>query len=1071
MSYVEFPKLRPHPFRDTPVEIAAHAEDGAAAPPFAELCVTSNFSFLTGASHPEELVRTAAELGYRAVALTDLHSLAGVVRSHLVARQLGLPFVVGARLRPADLAGFCLTVYPTDRASYGRLCRLLTVGKRRAPKGECHLRLDDVAAHAEGLLAVALPEPAPREEDEPALRRLREIFDADRLSLGVRMGYEGDDAGGLERGLALSRRTRTPLAATNDVLYHAPQRRPLQDVLTCIRHGCTIAQAGFRLRANAERHLKPPAVLAQLYRAAPDALARTVQIAGRAAGFSLDQLRYSYPDEVVPSGTTAMQHLTDLTWRGAAERYPAGVPARVRALLEHELRIIDALSYASYFLTVHDLVAFARSRGILCQGRGAAANSAVCYCLAVTSVDPDRIDTLFERFVSKERNEPPDIDIDFEHERREEVIQYIYAKYGRERAALTAEVITYRRRSAVRDVGKALGFSLDLVDRLAKDIEWWDSGIIDHARLRELGCNPGEATMRWFQRLTGELLSFPRHLSQHVGGFVISQPPLCELVPIENAAMADRTVIEWDKDDIDALGLLKVDVLGLGMLSALRRCLATVNARHDASLSLATIPAEDRATYAMIQQADTVGVFQIESRAQMSMLPRLKPASFYDLVIEVAIVRPGPIQGDMVHPYLRRRNGLEKPDYVHPSIEQVLKKTLGVPLFQEQCMSLAVKAAGFTPGEADQLRRAMAAWKRKGDQIARFGEKLVSGMMANGIPREFAERCFAQIQGFSEYGFPESHAASFALLVYASAYLKRHYPAEFTASLLNSQPMGFYAPAQLVRDARDHGVEVRPVDVHHSDWDCTIEPDGALRLGIRLVSGIGEEDGRRIRSAVLRRGPFRSVLSLWRASGARSATLRRLASADAFGSLGLTRQEALWHARRLKDQPLPLFDARDEAAAQEACAPLPAFSEAHEVGHDYASLGLSLRNHPLAFIREDLRRAGVTPCGALRDAAQTPAGEWVAVAGLVLVRQRPGTAEGVTFLTLEDETGIANIVVWQQVYERCRRAAGAKLLIVRGRVQREEQVVHVVANKLQRFAPRREGASLETLSVSSRDFR
>lgn len=1073
----EFPKFRPHPFRDFARATAQRCDCNQMV--YAELCVTSNFSFLNGASHPEELVRTAAELGYRAIAITDLHSLAGVVRAHVAAQEAGIQLLVGARLELADLNGVWVLVYPTDRAAYGRLCRMLTLGKRRSPKGHCRLVMEDLVEHAAGLLAVALPSIQGSERLEESLRRLRSIFDADRLSLGVCMRYRSDDASRLATSIRLSERMHVPIVATNDVLYHVPERRPLQDVLTCIRNGCTLAQAGFRLNANAERHLKPPDVMKRLFESAPEALARTLDIADCAKGFNLGQLRYEYPDEVVPAGCSPLQHLADLVWRGAAERYPDGVPLKVRRIIEHELCLIEELHYASYFLTVHDLVVFARSRGILCQGRGAAANSAVCYCLGVTAVDPDRIDLLFERFVSRERDEPPDIDIDFEHERREEVIQYIYGKYGRDRAGLTAEVISYRRRSAVRDVGKALGLSLDLVNLLAKGIEWWDGGIIRTDRLRELGLNPADRTSQWFMRLTKELLGFPRHLSQHVGGFVISRSPLCELVPIENAAMPDRTIIEWDKDDIDALGLLKVDVLGLGMLSALRRSLDMVNARHGAGLTLATIPAEDGQTYAMIQRADTVGVFQIESRAQMSMLPRLKPANFYDLVIEVAIVRPGPIQGDMVHPYLRRRQGLEKPEYVHPAVEDVLKKTLGVPLFQEQCMALAVTAAGFTAGEADQLRRAMAAWKRKGDQIVRFGEKFISGMVARGIPPEFAARCFKQIQGFSEYGFPESHAASFALLVYASAWLKRHHPAEFTAALLNSQPMGFYAPAQLIRDARHHGVTVRPVDVNRSDWDCTIEGDGSLRLGMRLVRGIGEIDARRIRAAVEQRGPFQTLLTLWRCSGVRAATLRRLAAADGCGSLGLSRQAALWEARRLRDEALPLFDSREEFRSLEmtnhpAAAgqfSLPPFSDVQEVYRDYATVGLSLRSHPMAFVRCELQQMKVSPCSDLGDAKRSPAGEWITVAGLVLNRQRPATAEGVTFMTLEDETGIANIVIWQRVYERFRRDAAAKVLFVRGRVQRQDGVVHVVAEKLRRFSASRIDASLETLATTSRDFR
>ncbi len=1079
----EFPKLKPHPFRNPSTPVIEPSRPAAPAPPYAELCVTSNYTFLTGASHPEELVHQAAALGHRAIALTDTNTLAGVVRAHVAAKEAGIRFVLGTRLRLTDLDDLSLFVYPTDLASYRRLCRLLTTGKRRAPKGECHLSSDDLAAHAQGLLAIAMADGNPEDRFASTIGLLQNLFDEDRLSLAARVLYGPDDAGCFHRLADLAERRGIPIVATTDAHYHHPDRRMLQDVLTCIRHGCTLAQAGFRLHANAERHLKALDEMHRLFAPCPGALNRTVEIADRTAGFSLDQLRYEYPDEVVPEGTTPIRHLADLAWKGAAEKYPAGVPDKVRGQIEHELRLIADLNYAPYFLTVHDLVRFARSgrerprdpppegwAPILCQGRGAAANSAVCYCLGVTAVDPSRIDLLFERFVSKERNEPPDIDIDFEHERREVVIQYIYRKYGRDRAALAAEVITYRRRSAVRDVGKALGLSLDLVDRLAKDIEWWDEGVINPDQLRGLGLNPDDPTLRWLARLVGELLGFPRHLSQHVGGFVITRTPLCELVPVENAAMPDRTVIEWDKDDIDAVGMLKVDVLGLGMLTALRRCMDLVNQRHGTFLTLDTIPKEDPETYEMIRRADTIGVFQIESRAQMSMLPRLRPVCFYDLVIEVAIVRPGPIQGDMVHPYLRRRSGEEKVEYVHASVEEVLAKTLGVPLFQEQCMALAVKAAGFTPGEADQLRRAMAAWKRKGDQIYRFGQKLIDGMVAKGISREFAERCFDQIKGFSEYGFPESHAASFALLVYASAWLKRHHPAEFTGALLNSQPMGFYAPAQLIRDAKEHQVQVRPIDVRYSGWDCSVEGDGALRIGMRLVNGIGRPEVEKIRAPVVGHEAPASLLSLWRRSGAKASTFRRLAAADAFGSMGLSRQQALWHARLLRDDKLPLFDdsidSNPRAHEGGGAVRLPEIGAQRQVVLDYATTGLSLKAHPVSFSRQRLRALGAVPCARLRDPQSTPNDEWVTVAGLVLVRQRPGTADGVTFMTLEDETGIANLIIWSRVYQRFRRAAGSRLLIAHGRVQRQDGVVHVIAATLRGLDP-----ELDGLVVGSRDFR
>ncbi|MDX2116751.1 MAG: error-prone DNA polymerase [Planctomycetota bacterium] len=1081
MPAVEFPKLRPHPFRRTE-PLASDVASPDTTSEFAELCVTSNFTFLTGASHPEECVAQARSLGYRAIGICDLHSLAGIVRAHVAARDAGMQLVIGARVRPLDMPQWEILLYPESMSGYRNLCRLLTTGKRRASKGQCHLEFNDIAGLSRELLAIAMPldEDVPMALASPEaialLRRMRDVFDDDRLSLATSIGYGPDDGERLARTAEVSRQTGVPLVATNRPLSHHPDRRMLQDVVTCIRHGCTLAQAGLRLNANAERHLKHPDEMQRLFAAYPEAMTRTLRIAERCRGFTLDQLKYEYPDEVVPVGTTPQQHLTDLAWRGAHERYGAVVPEKVCTLLRHELKLIEELNYAPYFLTVHDLVRFARTgeetpgatpiagwQGpILCQGRGAAANSAVCFCLGVTAVDPTRIDMLFERFVSKERNEPPDIDIDFEHERREEVIQYIYRKYGRERAALTAEVISYRRRSAVREVGKVLGLSLDLVDRLAKDIEWFDHGIADAKRLREMGLNPDDHTLHWLVTLSSQLLGFPRHLSQHVGGFIITRSPLCELVPVENAAMPDRTVVEWDKDDIDAAGMLKVDVLGLGMLTALRRCMATVNARRreegKSELSLATIPAEDPATYAMIQRADTVGVFQIESRAQMSMLPRLKPRNFYDLVIEVAIVRPGPIQGGMVHPYLRRRDGIEKPEYVHPSIEEVLKKTLGVPLFQEQCMALAVKAAGFTPGEADQLRRAMAAWKRKGDQIYRFGQMLIDGMTRNGIPEEFARRCFDQIKGFSEYGFPESHAASFALLVYASAWLKRHEPAHFCAALLNSQPMGFYAPAQLVRDAKEHGIGVLPIDVNHSTWESMIER-GQIRLGMSLVMGLQRPEAERLARSVREHGRFTSMQTLWRASGVRAATLRRLAAADAFGSMGLSRQQALWQTRLLRDDPMPLFEGvlEDTAANAKASVPethadgldaLPTLTPSRHVVLDYNTTGLSLKAHPVSFAREALSRAGAVPCAALSDAGALPDGAKVRVAGLVLVRQRPGTAKEVTFMTLEDESGIANLVVWHRVYQRFRRAAAKTFVLATGVVQRAGGVVHVIVHRL-----------------------
>ncbi len=1081
----EFPKLVQHPFRvgnDAARDVMGVCPESKAArtavPAYAELCVTSNYTFLTGASHPEELVERAALLGYREIALTDLHSLAGIVRAHVAAKQHGIRLVVGSKLQLQDVPGWSLWVYPTDLASYKRMCRMLTVGKRRAAKGSCHLNLIDLSEHARGFVAIASPSDGMA--NTPAtLARIRDTFDPDALSLALTHHYAHEDQAHEHTRVALARRAGVPLVATNDVLYHSPQRRMLQDVLTCIRLGCTLSEAGYALQANAERHLRQPDEVHRLYAEQPEAIQRSLAIAERTSGFSMDLIRYEYPDEVVPQGSTPQSHLECLTWEGAEARYPSGVPEKVVRQIRHELTLIAELNYAPYFLTVEDIVRFARSLTppILCQGRGAAANSAVCYCLGVTAVDPDRISVLFERFISKERNEPPDIDIDFEHERREEVIQYIYRKYGRERAALTAEVISYRRRSAVRDVGKALGLSLDLVDRLAKDSDWWHEGGIEPKTLRAMGLNPSDPTLQWLARLTSEILGFPRHLSQHVGGFVITRTPLCELVPLENAAMPDRTVIEWDKDDIDAMGMLKVDVLGLGMLTAIRKCLDMVNASRERTgehtLQLHTIPPEDPATYEMIQRADTVGVFQIESRAQMSMLPRLKPACFYDLVIEVAIVRPGPIQGDMVHPYLRRRRGEEAVTYPNEAVKQVLGRTLGVPLFQEQAMQMAIVAAGFTAGEADSLRRAMAAWKRKGDLIYRFGTKLIAGMLERGYTKEFAERCFEQIKGFSEYGFPESHAASFALLVYVSCWLKRHYPAEFAAAIINSQPMGFYAPAQLVRDAREHGVEVRTVDVSHSDWDCVIEYDvhdgqlyKAMRLGMRLVSGVSKPQTDLIVQAAQQLQTTHcqavTMLALWRSSGASAATFRKLAHADAFGSLGLSRQQALWQAKLLRDEHLPLFEfVKDD----DAPATLPHVDPQRQTTLDYNTVGLSLKAHPMSFLRDELTRHRVTPCSQLQSESATPHGSLIRVAGLVLVRQRPGTASGVVFITLEDETGIANLILWSNTYEKYRKVARhSTMLIAHGRVQREGLVVHVHVSRL--TTPK----TTTSVRAQSRDF-
>jgi error-prone DNA polymerase len=1057
-------KIRPHPAR------AARGEAICAAPadvPYAELAVTSNFTFLTGASHPEELVARAAELGYAAVAVADTNTLAGIVRAHVAAREHGIGFAVGCRLALADPPGLEVLVYPTDLSAYGRLCELLTLGKRRAAKGQCRLVLHDLLENSAGLLAVIVPPESLDQRFVEVLQGLSATFDDDRLSILARQLYGPDEQSDLARLVALSKHVRIPLMASNDALYHVPQRRRLQDVLTCIRHGCSLAEAGYRLHANAERHLKASREMARLMADCPRAVRRAVEVARRAAAFSLDELRYQYPDEICPPARSPIEHLADLTWAGAGERYPQGVSDRVREQILHELKLIDELNYAPYFLTVHDLVVFARSRGILCQGRGAAANSAVCFALGVTAVDPERIEVLFERFISRERNEPPDIDIDFEHERREEVIQYIYSKYGRDRAALTAEVISYRPRSAVRDIGKVLGLSLDAVDRLAKTLDFWGADEISDENLTQAGLRPDDPTVQRLRELAHEMMGFPRHLSQHVGGFVITRTPLSRLVPIENAAMPDRTVIEWDKDDIDAMGMLKVDCLGLGMLTCIRKCFEMIARRHGRPLSLATIPPEDPAVYDRICQADTVGVFQIESRAQMSMLPRLRPRCFYDLVIEVAIVRPGPIVGDMVHPYLRRRNGQEPVEYPDDAIKQVLGKTLGVPLFQEQAMRLAIVAAGFTPGQADKLRRAIGS-KRSREQVLDFGRRLIEGMTARGYSLEFATRVFKQIQGFSSYGFPESHAASFALLVYASAWLKRYYPATFAACLLNSQPMGFYAPAQIVRDAREHGVTVLPVDVNYSGWDCRLEvarrPRGremCVRLGMRLVKSLRRADAMAIERAVAGHGPFADVHALRSASGAAVASLRALAQADAMGSMGITRQAALWQIRAMRDDgPLLAGDGPDLLEA------LPVIPEFDKVMKDYSVTGLSLRKHPMAFLRDSLRARQVAATSQVRDPAKQPHGSYVKVAGVVLVRQRPSSAAGVIFITLEDETGSANVMIRPSVLPRLKKAAmHAGVLMASGRVERNGSVVHVLVEELDDITD-----ELRALSVQSRNF-
>ncbi|MBR1221462.1 error-prone DNA polymerase [Bradyrhizobium sp. U87765 SZCCT0131] len=1018
---------------------------------YAELEVTSHFSFLRGASSAEELFATAALLGIPALGITDRNTLAGIVRAHEAARTTGVRLVVGCRL---DLEDFpSLLVYPVDRAGYGRLSRLLTLGKARAGKGKCSLSIADVEAWSEGSIAVLVSD-LPGEALDSELRRLRSTF-GDRAYCSLTRRFRPNDAARL-RGIAeAAARAGVPTVVTGDVLYHEAGRRMLHDVMTCIRLKTTIDRAGFLKERHADRFLKLPQEVARLFQPYPEAVARSLEIAARCR-FSLDELAYTYPREG-QDGLSAQELLEKLTFEGAAQRYPESAPDAVVMQLRHELSLIEKMGYAPYFLTVDSIVRFARSRGILCQGRGSAANSAVCFVLGVTSIDPVRQGLLFERFVSEERREPPDIDVDFEHERREEVIQWIYQTYGRTRSALAATVARYRSRGAVREVGKALGVPEDITGALARLVWGWSEEGVTEAELRELNLNPSDRRLRLTLELARQLIGTPRHLSQHPGGFVLTHDRLDEMVPIEPAAMELRQVIEWDKDDLEAVGLMKVDVLGLGMLGCMRRAFDLLKAHKGIELDLATIPAEDPDTYAMIQRADTVGVFQIESRAQMSMLPRMKPSRFYDLVIEVAIVRPGPIQGDMVHPYLRRREGKEAVVYPTPELEKVLGKTLGVPLFQEQAMQVAMVAAGFSASEADQLRRAMATFKFTGG-VNKFRHKLVQGMIDNGYTRDFADRTFRQLEGFGSYGFPESHAASFALIAYASSWMKCHHPDVFCAALLNAQPMGFYHPAQLVRDARqdavNHGVAVRPIDINASEWDCTLEPlDGgrhAVRLGLRMARGLAEKDGRRM--VEMRGGAYRSILDLARRSSIPVAAMVQLARADAYSSLGLSRREAYWAIKALRNDSLPLFAAADRREGHftpdhaEPEVALDPMSGGREVVEDYRSVGLSLRAHPVSFLREELGRRGILPCSALRTAKD---GCRITVAGLVLVRQMPGSAKGVMFITLEDETDIANLIVWPSLFDKQRRIIlGAQMMACRGKVQSVSGVIHVVGDYL-----------------------
>ncbi len=1011
---------------------------------YAELQVSSNFSFLRGASHPHELVMAAHEYGHHAIALTDRNTLSGIVLAHSTLKKMAehrTRFIVGCRL---DLSnGESILCYPTNRKAYGKLTQLLTLGRRRANKGECILELADVVDYAEGQHFIL---PFPQVLTHSARMHIQYCADLFRgnLHLALTHSCRGDDKQWIRTIADFARSLSLPAVAANDVLYYSPERKMLQDVVTCIREKCTLAEAGFRLEANAERHLKPPQEMARIFEAWPDALEATIEIADRCR-FSLDELRYEYPEEIVEPGISAFEDLKRRTLAGAKVRYPKGVPEGVIKQIDHELKLIAQREYAPYFLTVHEIVKFAKSKKILCQGRGSAANSVICFCLGITEADPVACGLLFERFISAARNEPPDIDVDFEHERREEVIQHIYEKYGRGRAGLTATVVHYRKRRVIREVGKVL----DLASNTPPE-------------RRELAVN-----------LMNQLVGFPRHLSQHVGGFVIARGRLDEMVPIENARMQDRTVIQWDKDDIDELGMMKVDVLGLGMLSAIRRAFDLMERHHGRKLSLAGIPHEDSAVYTMLQNADSIGVFQVESRAQQSMLPRLKPTTFYDLVIEVAIVRPGPIQGDMVHPYLRRREGRELVEYPSPELEAVLKKTLGVPLFQEQAMQIAIIGASFTPDEADELRRALATFRHVGT-ISSLRERFLEGMRKNGYSKEYADRCFSQIEGFGTYGFPEAHAISFANLVYVSAWIKCHYPDVFCAALLNSQPMGFYAPAQLVRDAREHGVEVRPIDVNHSNWETTLEAVEnssryAIRMGLQMISGLPEKDAQALVAA---RGPgYRTPGEIARRAGCSRRALDRLAQADAFASMAIGRRQALWKTSILDGKIPPLFAGAELFGDPDT--DLPPTTRGQEVLADYFTTGLTLREHPLTFLRPHLKAKRVTTAAELK---KTPHGKAVLVAGLVLFRQRPQTAKETIFVTIEDETGAANLIVWKNVHEKHHDAVyHGKLLACQGVVQREGQVLHVVARhvwdwsvQLKHMGPR-QGAP--ALPVRSRDFR
>jgi len=1026
---------------------------------YAELCTTSNFTFLHGASHPEELVTRAAELGLPAIAITDHNTLAGVVRGWSALQELnriGTPnlprLLTGCRLVLQDNETHWLAL-PTNRAAYAQLSRLLTLGKRRAEKGQCHLTTDDLVSYGEGLILIALPQAQDlrRGADTalPHIQRLTRRFPGSTF-LGAAPRYDGQDQRRFTQLARLAQRAGLPMVAVGDTLMHRASRRQLADVLTCMRLGSTIDEIGRHALPNAERRLKSPADMARMFRHHPAALARTQEIANRCT-FDLSELSYEYPDEI-STDEPPQARLARLTREGLKRRYPKGVTPDTQEKVDKELTLIEKLGFAAYFLTVHDIVVFARSKEILCQGRGSAANSVICYALGITEVGPETIAMVFERFISEARGEPPDIDVDFEHERREEVIQHIYEKYGRHRAGLCATVIHFRSRAAIREVGKVMGLSLDTTAALSGQIWGWSKKPIEPEKVREAGLNPDDMRLMQTIRLIHEINGFPRHLSQHVGGFIITKGRLDELCPIENAAMEDRTVIEWDKDDIDALGILKIDVLSLGMLTCIRKAFDLIEQHSGPRYTLENMPKEDPKTYDMLCKADAIGVFQVESRAQLNFLPRMQPRVFYDLVIEVAIIRPGPIQGDMVHPYIRRRQGKEPVEYPSEELRAVLGKTNGVPLFQEQAMQIAIVAAGFSAEEADRLRRSLATFKRMGT-INTFREKFINGMLAKGYPEDFCERCFGQIEGFGEYGFPESHAASFALLVYASSWLKCHHPAVFACALLNSQPMGFYAPAQIVRDLREHGVEVRPICVNGSAWDNTLEHriDGsfALRLGFRQIKGFRQEDAEWIIAA--RGNGYPDPESLWQRAGVPAKALERLGEADAFTSMGLRRRDALWRVKALRAQkPLPLFnDTIEGEGILEPEVDLTSMNLGEEVVEDYVSMRLSLRAHPMELLRPGMK--GLTPNHELLEA---PLGRHT-VCGLVITRQRPGTASGVVFVTLEDETGVCNVIVWRAIYKKFRKAViSGRLLKVTGVLQREGIVTHLIAQNVEDMSAR-----------------